>query len=277
MLIEVVFKYRPEAGTQQGLSQFDTKVSQPTLANEDQERQETEAVLAKLKSAAAEKQQEDVAEDLQIMIRRVNLNFKRQDFQRAHEVPFFNASQSGLRRAAGFARRADALRAPSRCGGAHPRIRRTGARLHRAHRHPEAAHSREQMAKPGVIYPARVEIETEMARNSNYLNGIAALMQKYKLTGWEEPFAKLKTQLTDYDAWVRATVLPKARDDFRLPPRALCARHGELRHRHSAGAACHHGAPGFHRDPGRDEVGRAEDCQASGTCRRAIIATSSAS
>ena len=35
MLIEVVFKYRPEAGTQQGLSQFDTKVSQPTLANED--------------------------------------------------------------------------------------------------------------------------------------------------------------------------------------------------------------------------------------------------
>ena len=75
------------------MSQFDTKVSQPTLANEDQERHETEAVLAKLKSAAAEKQQEDVAEDLQIMIRRVNLNFKRQDFQRANEVPFFNASQ----------------------------------------------------------------------------------------------------------------------------------------------------------------------------------------
>ena len=94
MLIEVVFKYHPEFGTQQGLSQFDTKVSQPTLANEDAERQETEAVLAKLKSASAEKQQEDVAEDLQIMIRRVNLNFKRQDFQRANEVPFFNASQA---------------------------------------------------------------------------------------------------------------------------------------------------------------------------------------
>ena len=94
MLIEVVFKYHPEAGTQQGLSQFDTKVSQPTLANEDQERHETEAVLAKLKSAAAEKQQQDVAEDLQIMIRRVNLNFKRQDFQRANEVPFYNASQT---------------------------------------------------------------------------------------------------------------------------------------------------------------------------------------
>src|SRR5271157_5047817 len=78
MLIEVVFKYHPEAGTQQGLSQYDNKVSQPTLANEDQERTEAAAVLARLQNAAAEKQQQEVAEDLQIMIRRVNLNFRRQ-------------------------------------------------------------------------------------------------------------------------------------------------------------------------------------------------------
>jgi uncharacterized protein (DUF885 family) len=74
------------------------------------------------------------------------------------------------------------------------------------------------MAKPGVVYPARVEIETEMARNSNYVDGISALMQKYNLTAWQEPFGKLKTQLSDYDAWIQATVLPKARTDFRLPP-----------------------------------------------------------
>ena len=94
MLIDVVFKHHPEAGTQQGLSQYDNKISQPTLADEDQERKENEAVLAKLKAAAVEKQQPDVGEDLQIMIRRVELNFRRQDFQRANEVPFFNASQA---------------------------------------------------------------------------------------------------------------------------------------------------------------------------------------
>jgi uncharacterized protein (DUF885 family) len=217
MLIEVVFKYRPEFGTQQGLSQFDTKASQPTLANEDQERQETEAVLAKLKSAAAEKQQQDVAEDLQIMIRRVNLNFKRQDFQRAHEVPFFNASQMVF---GGLQVLLDEQTPTERRPAAVVRIREYAGLEPGYTALTEVLRQRvsEQMAKPGVIYPARVEIETEMARNSNYLNGIAALMQKYKLTGWEGPFAKLKTQLTDYDAWVRATVLPKARDDFRLPP-----------------------------------------------------------
>jgi uncharacterized protein (DUF885 family) len=217
MLIDVAFKYRPEFGTQQGLSQFDTKASQPTLANEDQERQETEAVLAKLKSAAAEKQQEDVAEDLQIMIRRVNLNFKRQDFQRAHEVPFFNASQMVF---GGLQVLLDEQTPSERRPAAVVRIREYAGLEPGYTALTEILKQRvsEQMAKPGVIYPARVEIETEMARNSNYLNGIAALMQKYKLTGWEEPFAKLKTQLTDYDAWVQATVLPKARDDFRLPP-----------------------------------------------------------
>jgi uncharacterized protein (DUF885 family) len=217
MLIDVVFKYDPEAGTRQGLSQFDTKVSQPTLVNEDQERRETEAVLAKLKSAAAEKQQEDVAEDLQIMIRRVNLNFKREDFERANEVPFFNASQMVF---GGLQVLLDEQTPAERRPAAVVRIREYAGLEPGYTALTEILKQRvtEQMAKPGVIYPARVEIETEMARNSNYLDGIVALLQKYKLSGWEEPFAKLKTQLTDYDAWVRATVLPKARNDFRLPP-----------------------------------------------------------
>jgi uncharacterized protein (DUF885 family) len=217
MLVEVVFKHHPEAGTQQGLSQYDDKVSQPTLANENQERKETEAVLAKLQSAAAEKQQQDVGEDLQIMIRRVNLNFKRQDFQRANEVPFFNASQIVF---SGVQVLLDEQTPSERRPAAVVRIREYAGLEPGYTALTEILKQRitEQMAKPGVIYPAKVEIETEMARNSNYLSGIATLMQKYKLTGWEEPFAKLKTQLTEYDAWVRATVLPKARDDFRLPP-----------------------------------------------------------
>ena len=75
-----------------------------------------------------------------------------------------------------------------------------------------------QMAKPGVLYPAKAEMDTELSRNSNYIDGISTLMRKYGLTGWEEPFATLSKQLTDYDAWLRATVLPKARTDFRIPP-----------------------------------------------------------
>ena len=92
LLTDVSFAHHPEAGSQQGLSQFDNKVSQPTLADEDRQRQQMEAVLLKLKAAAAEKQPTQVTEDLQIMIDRVQLDFKQQDYARAHEVPYYNAS-----------------------------------------------------------------------------------------------------------------------------------------------------------------------------------------
>ena len=59
----------------------------------DENRKETEAVIEKLKSAVAEAQQPEVKQDLQIMIRTVELGFKQEDFERAHEVPFFNASE----------------------------------------------------------------------------------------------------------------------------------------------------------------------------------------
>jgi uncharacterized protein (DUF885 family) len=75
-----------------------------------------------------------------------------------------------------------------------------------------------QMAKPNMVYPARSRVETALQRNSLYVDGIASLCKQYKLQGWEEPYAKLKTQLAAYDDWIKTTVLPKTRTDFRQPP-----------------------------------------------------------
>jgi len=217
LLTDVAFQHHPEAGSQQGLSQYDNNVGQPTLADEDRERGETEAVLVKLETATKEKQPKEVAEDLQILISRVQLNFKIQDYQRAHEVPFINASQVVF---AGLHSLLDVQTPSDRRPAAVVRIREYAGLAPGYTAITEILKQRvkEQMAKPGVmIYPAKVQIETEMARNSNYLDGIATLMEKYKLNGWQEPYAALKKQLVDYDEWVRTTILPKARPDFRLP------------------------------------------------------------
>jgi len=216
MLLTVQMKHSPDFGSEEGLSEFDTKTSQPTLADEDQQRQETEAVLKRLKAAAGQKQQEEVEEDLQIMIHSIELGFKEQDFGRAHQVPFLNASSivfGGLRILL------DDQTVPSRRPAAVTRLR-AYAGLDGYKPIADILKQRviEQMAKPGVIYPPRTTIETELGRDSDYLDGIAALFTKYKLTGWQNAFETLKTQLTGYDGWVRATVLPKARTDFRQPP-----------------------------------------------------------
>jgi Bacterial protein of unknown function (DUF885) len=217
LLLKVEMKHNPETGSRQGLSEYDELVSQPTLADEDQERKETEEVIAKLKGALPQQKQKEVAQDLEIIIRRVELNFRMQDFQRAHDVPFTNASMLVF---GGVRMLLDEQTPAARRPAAVARLRRY-AGLDPAYKPlTEILKQRvvEQMAKPGVVYPARVELETELSRNSHYLEGIASLCKEYKLSGWEEPFTKLKAQLTDYDAWIRATVLPKARADFRLPP-----------------------------------------------------------
>jgi uncharacterized protein (DUF885 family) len=217
MLVQVEMKHSPESGSRQGLAEYDELVSQPTLADEDQERKEAEEVVAKFKAALPQQKQKEVAQDLEIMIRRAELQFQIDDFQRAHEVPFINASQQVF---LGLRILLDEQTPPERRPAAVVRIRRYAGLDPKFKALTDILKQRvtEQMAKPGVIYPAKVEIETEMGRNSNYIEGIAALCKEYKLAGWEEPFGKLKAELGDYDAWIRATVLPKARTDFRLPP-----------------------------------------------------------
>jgi Bacterial protein of unknown function (DUF885) len=217
MLLAVEMKHSPESGSRQGLSEFDTKISQPTLADEGLERQENEAVLLKIKAAAAEKQQEQVEQDLQIIIRKVELGFKEEDFARAHKVPFLNASGRVF---GGVQILLDEQTPAERRPAAVVRLREYAGMEPGYQPITEILKQRvtEQMAKPGAIYPARTEIETELGRNSNYMEGIATLLKKYQLSGWQEPFDKLKPQLASYDAWIRATVLPKARTDFREPP-----------------------------------------------------------
>ena len=182
LLLAVEMKHTPELGSNQGLSQFDTDVSQPTLADEDQERRETEAVLATLKGAVGQQKQKEVAQDLAIVIRRIELEFKEQDFDRAHKVDYLNASGrvfSGLRvlldEQTPAERRPAAIVRIRKYAGLEPGYKPLADILKQR--------VLEQMAKPGVVYPARTEIETELGRNPNYMEGIAALLAEIQTDG----------------------------------------------------------------------------------------------
>ena len=216
MLLEVEFAHTPERGSQQGLARFDERISRPTLADELARRRELEATLAKIDAAAPRETDKRVQEDLAILRKAYDLQFRQEDYRLRHEVPFLNASAEVFQGLRGLL---DDQVAPERRPAALTRLRRyAGLELgYQPFTELLKQRAREQMAKPGVIYPSRIEVETELGRNSNYVEGIGALFGKYGLKGWEPAYAKLKDQLTDYDAWVRENILPKARSDFRLP------------------------------------------------------------
>jgi uncharacterized protein (DUF885 family) len=217
MLLDVDLEHSPEAASEQGLAKFDERVSDPRRADEIAQRRELEAALAKVKSSRASVTDKNVQQDIEILQKSYNLRFRTEDFALAHEVPFFNASAQlfqGLRvlldDQVAAERRPAALVRLRKYTGVEPGYQPFAELLKQR--------EIEQIAKPGVIYPSKQELETELGRNSNYIDGIADLFKKYKLTGWGPAYEKLKLQLADYDAWIKANILPKARTDFRLPP-----------------------------------------------------------
>jgi uncharacterized protein (DUF885 family) len=49
------------------------------------------------------------------------------------------------------------------------------------------------------------------------ITGIEEVLAGTDLQGWEETYATLAGQLREYNDWVRAQILPRSRDDYRLP------------------------------------------------------------
>jgi uncharacterized protein (DUF885 family) len=217
LLLSVQFEHSPEQGSAQGVAKYDERISDPSRRDELAERRELEAALAKIKSARSQVTDKNVQEDIDILQKAFNLQFRKQDFELAHEVPFYNASGQVFQGLRGLLddqvpaqRRAAALVRLRKYAGLETGYKPFTERL--------KERENEQIAKPGVIFPSKEEIETDLGRNSNYVEGIAALFKKYNLSGWEPAYEKLRIQLGEYDAWVKATILPKARTDFRLPP-----------------------------------------------------------
>ena len=104
MLLDVQFKHSPEGGSRQGLAKYDPLITNPTRADEIVQRKELQDVLAKLKKVEAKEKDKDVREDLEIVQKTFNLQFRQDDYQLDHKVRFIDASAAvfgGLRIIAG--------------------------------------------------------------------------------------------------------------------------------------------------------------------------------
>jgi Bacterial protein of unknown function (DUF885) len=217
LLIDIEKKYSPERASADGLSQYDELVTSATQEQDVAETAENRAALAKLQAALPKEQNKYVRQDLEIMIHATQLSLKRHDFAEAHQVPFLNASgivYQGLRVL--LDDQVDAKRKPASV----VRLRKyTGVEAGYTPLTEQLKKFTElRLAKPNMIFPSRASVETGLSRNQLYVDGIASLFKQYGLQGWEEPYAKLKTQLADYDQWVKSEILPKSRTDFREPP-----------------------------------------------------------
>lgn len=217
MLIDLDEKFSPENSSSQGLVKYDTLISIPTLANVMAERKDEEALLITYQKALKTEKEVRVIQDLNILTDYLKLRFRKQDFALKHKISFENAASIVYDGIAGLLD--DQTPAERRPAAVARIIKYAG--LAKGYI-PITTILQEQVLKQisgkDMIYPLKKKMEDDLSHNSSLLDGISELCRKYKLKGWEEPYAKLRKQIEDYDQWAREHVLTNARTDFRLSP-----------------------------------------------------------
>ena len=215
--LEAQAKLSPEGAGQSGLDGYDESITDLSPGYQDRGRAVVEAALATLRTKLAAETDPQVRQDLAIMISDAEDTLDGFAIQKKYFVPFFNVAGGVFQGLRGLL---DDQIAPARRQAALVRLKKYAGVGYPAGPYARLAEAetRARMETAGLLFPVKAAVERSLADSTAFIDGIPALFDKYGIKGYEQDFALLKTQLAGYDAFVRQSVLPKARTDFRLPP-----------------------------------------------------------
>ncbi len=156
-------------------------------------------------------------QDLGILIKVAKDSIRSEKLKRENMLPYFNLSQGVFR---GIRALIDVQIPRERYPAAIVRIKRYAGLEDGFTPLTELARDRtsERFDVGGLIGPYRDEVEQELERAETFIVGIEELLDGTDLQGWQEPYETLAGQLRVYNQWLRDEVLPRSRDDYRLPP-----------------------------------------------------------
>ncbi len=213
---EVGARFGPEGAGQLGLEGLDEQIADLKPNVVERSRAAAREVLAELKKRHAGETDPLVQQDLEILIQATEDSIRNSDINEKYYVPCNNVTRLVF---GGMRALLDDQIAPSRRAAAVVRLRKYAGLEPSYEPITKLAMDRTREGrKPGLLGPPKEQVEQDLSRNAFFVSGIQKLLEKYQIQGWQEPFAKLKEQLDEYEKFVRAEVLPIARTDFRLPP-----------------------------------------------------------
>lgn len=209
-------QFNPEYIGQQGYDGVDediTRFGPDRLTQLIAAREATVAELEQRRDAAEDPR---VRQDLEIMLASVDRNLRSARLNRELTVPYVSVPRIVFFGLSGLLdpqvpaqRRAAAAVRLRRYVGAEPGYE------------PVTEDARGMMEDrfevDGLVWPYRVQVEHDLQNTPRFLAGIRQLFETLGPDGYEADLATLETQFAAWDEWVRSAILPRARDDYRLP------------------------------------------------------------
>ena len=218
LLIDVQAKYSPESAAARGVQGIDEQISVPSADRPARFRADLQKVRQELETRAAVEKDPLVLQDIHILEQAIDKDIRSSEANEKIFLPYWNVGgyiffgmRSLLDDQVPAARRPAALARLKKYTGLTSGYSPTAEVAEKLFRE-------KRQNNPALLYPAKVEVEKDLENTQTYVTGIGLLLEKYKITGYQEAYARLKEQLAAYDRFMRSEILPKARSDFRLPP-----------------------------------------------------------
>jgi uncharacterized protein (DUF885 family) len=206
----------PEGAGSMGVDGLDENITDLSPGFQDRATETIERILAELETRLADETDLKVRQDLGILIKSARDNLHTQDLEDKYMLPYMNVSQAIF---GGLRGLIDPQVSRDRYPAAVVRMEKYAGLADGYEPFTELAKqmSIEKFGDDSLVGPYRDEVEQDLERAETFVTGIEDLMADTDLQGWEGTYETLAGQMRDYNEWVRAEILPRAREDYRLP------------------------------------------------------------
>jgi hypothetical protein len=216
VVLKAQVQFQPEGGSSLGMSEFDEQVIDLAPNLFERTTAEDRKLVAMTQEWLKTAEHPKVIQDLEILQRALEDGIQSAELNHKYMLPYLNISQNLF---FGFRALLDPRTDPERYPAALVRLKKyTGiADGHTPLTELAKARTVERFAEPGLLGPYKGEIDRDLNNVERFAGGLNGLFEASGLQGWEEDLAVLQGQLNDYADWLRAEMLPRAREDHRLP------------------------------------------------------------
>lgn len=215
-VLEMSAHFVPEFAAQQGIEGFDEEIFDLKPNLYERRQAVNEGKLEYLAEVRGEETDPRVLQDIEIMINatREEMESNRVNYERV--LPYGNLNGLIF---FGFRGVLDKQVPPERQEAALVRLKKYTGLAEGYEPITELAKVRltERMDVEGLIKPFVGAVEQDLERAPTMLAGLPDLFEATGLEGWEEDLALLTEQFTEYNEWVRESILPNTRPDAALP------------------------------------------------------------
>lgn len=208
--------FQPESVARAGLSEFDAEVFDLNADYIERQDANDRELLVEMKKRLAAETHPKIRQDLEILIRSLNDGIEARRVDSKYMLPYFNMHRVMF---GSFNALLDPRNDRERYAKALERLRKYNGSADGYTPITELAkaRSRERFDVAGLVGPYRGELEKDLGDAPRYIAGVRGMFERVDLAGWQDEFAKLEEQLTEYSAWVSEEMLPRSRPNNQLP------------------------------------------------------------